>query len=93
MPRFKNRLDINIEKLTNDIFCSISSKDSELDSSDVSDCAEQLSYVITKMCSAFVANKASYSNIAILVGVLESVKRDFCSRMPVLVEECDSNLR
>ena len=87
-----NRFDIVIEKLTNDMLRSVSDKEvNQFDSDDVLRCAEDLKYVLTKICAAFISNKSSYSKVAVLVGVLEDVKRDFCSRVMSTYEPTAQN--
>ena len=80
--KHRNRFDIHVEKVVDDIARSISDKNvEEFDSKDVLDCSGSLNYVITRICGSFVSGRVCYSKIAVLTGVLENVKQEFYRRL------------
>jgi len=80
--KYRNRFDIHVEKIVDDIAKAVSDKNiEEFDSKDVLDCSGNLNYVITRICSSLVSGRVSYSKIAILTGVLENVKQEFYRRV------------
>lgn len=79
--KFRNRLDIHIEKLVDSLLKSVSEKDlTEFDAKDLLDCSGNLNYTITRICSSLL-NKPSYSKVAVVTGVLENVKQEFYRRV------------
>jgi len=80
--KFRNRLDIHIEKLVDSLFKSASEKDlQEFNATDLLDCSGNLNYVITRICSSLILNKPNYAKVAIITGVLENVKQEFYRRV------------
>ena len=80
--KFRNRLDIHIEKLVDSLLKAVSEKDPlEFNASDLLDCSGNINYVITRICSSLLVNKPTYAKVAIITGVLENVKQEFYRRV------------
>ena len=80
--KYRNRLDIGIERIVEDLARAVSDKNIEdFDSKDVLECSGNLNYVVTRICTAFLSGRVSYSKVAVLTGVLENVKQEFYRRV------------
>lgn len=80
--KFRNRLDIHVEKVVDALVKAVSDKEVEdFDSRDLLDCAGNLNYTVTRICASLLAGKPSYSKVAIITGVLENVKQEFYRRV------------
>jgi hypothetical protein len=79
---FRNRFDIQVEKLASSLCDVIPDKDvTEFDAHSLLDCSGNLNYVITRLCSCLLQGKPSYSKVAVITGVLENVKQEFYRRI------------
>jgi hypothetical protein len=77
----RNRFDVQIESLVGSLSNVVSDKDVEdFDANSLLNCAGNLNYVITRICSGLLRGKVSYAKVAVITGVLENVKQEFYRR-------------